>query len=137
MREVEAKRFVAASPPTVERALTPAALVGYEGTFDVRDVREAEEGDVTLVDAAGGGLGLTFRFERRDDGLVYSQASEAGPFDAMETEVRVEPADGGSRVRMRSAVSLNVPVPLIDRVAGWKRRRELERALDALAADCE
>lgn len=137
MREVETARVVAASPPTVERALTPAALVEYEGTFAVRGVREAEEGEATLVDAAGGGLTLTLRFERREGGLRYVQQGDAGPFDAMETRVTVEPADGGARVRMRSAVSLGLPAPLVDRVAGWKRRRELERALDAVAADCE
>lgn len=137
MREVEIARVVAASPPTVERRLTPSALIEYEGTFAVRDVRAVDGGDATLVDAEGGGLTLTLRFERREDGLRYVQAGDAGPFDGMETTVTVEPADGGSRVRLRSAVSLGLPVPLADRIAGWKRRRELERALDALAADCE
>jgi hypothetical protein len=39
-------------------------------------------------------------------------------------------------VTARSAVSLGLPVPaLTDRVAAWKRRGELERLLDGLAAE--
>lgn len=140
MREVEHSRVVRAAPATVEGALTPASLVEYEGTFAVRDVRESEEGTgPTTVVAEGGGMALTLRFERLDDGLRYVQADESGPFDAFETAVTVRPEGGGahSLVRARSTVSLDLPVPLIDYLAGWKRRNELRRALDGLAADCE
>ncbi|PSQ23803.1 polyketide cyclase, partial [Halobacteriales archaeon QS_9_67_17] len=47
MREVEVSRFVAATPAAVERVLTPEGIVAAEGSFTVREVREAEAG--TLV----------------------------------------------------------------------------------------
>ncbi|RDI71891.1 SRPBCC family protein [Halopelagius longus] len=135
MRDVTVSRFVPRSPPTVARMLTPEAMVEYEGSFEVRNARE-RDGD-TLVTVGGGGVEFVLRFEETDDGLRYEQAGEAGPFDAMETVVAVEPAEGGSTVTARSSVSLGLPAPaLTDRVAAWKRRGELERALDALAADC-
>lgn len=128
-------QFVRASPAEIRRALTPAAMVEYEGSFDVRDVREVDGG--TLVTAGARGLELALRFEEREDGLYYTQEGDAGPFDEMETRVTVAPENEGSRVRARSAVSLGLPLPFTDRVAGWKRRGELRRALDALAADLE
>jgi hypothetical protein len=132
MREVEVSRFVRATPTAVERALTPATVVESEGSFTVRDVTDGEDG--TLVTAGARGLELTLRFEERPDGLHYTQAGSAGPFDAMTTDLTVAAEDEGSRVTARSAVSLGLPVPaLTDRIATWKRRGELERLLDALA----
>jgi carbon monoxide dehydrogenase subunit G len=137
VREVSAERVLSASTPVVRRRLDPATLVEYEGSFEVVDVRD--EGETTVVRAAGGGLELALRFEPRDDGYHYTQEGEAGPFDAMETWVTVVP-DGGRRTRvaLRSRVSLGLPLPgLTDRVAAWKRRGELRRALDRLAADLD
>jgi len=132
MREVEVSRFVPAPPRTVERTLTPATVVASEGSFTVRDVSDA--GDGTLVTAGARGLELTLRFEERSDGLHYTQAGDAGPFDAMTTELTIRAENEGSRVTARSAVSLGLPVPaLTDRLAAWKRRGELERLLDGLA----
>ena len=53
----------------------------------------------------------------------------------METWLTVEPENEGSRVSMRSRVSLDVPLPFSDRIAAWKRAGELDRALARLAAD--
>ncbi|MUV58625.1 SRPBCC family protein [Halogeometricum sp. CBA1124] len=134
MHEVTASRFVPRSKPTVLRRLTPEAMVTYEGSFDVREVHD--EGAETVVVVGARGVEFALRFRTHEDGLRYEQAGEAGPFDAMETTVTVEPADGGVTVTARSAVSLGLPLAsLTDRVAAWKRRGELERALDALAAD--
>ncbi|MFC6837315.1 SRPBCC family protein [Halomarina ordinaria] len=134
MREVTVSRFVRAPPSVVRPLLTPASLVAYEGSFAVRAVDE--RGDATVVTAGAGGLELALRFEERADGWYYRQEGEAGPFDAMETWVTVEPKDEGSRVTMRSAVDLGLPLPFSGRLAAWKRRGELKRALSALAADC-
>jgi ligand-binding SRPBCC domain-containing protein len=135
MREVEVSRFVRATPTEVERALTPATVVEYEGSFAVVDVDERADGS-TVVTAGSRGLELALRFEERDDGLYYTQEGDAGPFDAMETWLAVHPKDDGSRVTMRSAVSLGLPISgFTDRIAAWKRKGELQRALDALAAD--
>jgi hypothetical protein len=134
MREVTVSRFVPRSPPTVTRALTPEAMVEYEGSFEVREV--GDEDGATVVTAGGRGIEFTLRFERTDHGLRYEQWGEAGPFDEMETTVTVDPAEGGSTVTAHSTVGLGLPLSTVtDRVAAWKRRGELERALDALAAD--
>ena len=137
MRTVEATRFVQAYPREVARLLTPETVLDYEGTFTVVDVEETD--GRTVVEARAGGrlMGARFVFEDREDGLVYRQDGETGPFEAMETEVVVRPEDEGTRVSMRSSVSLALPLPFADRVAGWKRRGELDRALSRLADDLE
>jgi ligand-binding SRPBCC domain-containing protein len=135
MREVEVSRFVRATPAEVERVLTPVAVVEYEGSFSVVDSDDRADGS-TVVTAGSRGLTLSLRFEERDDGLYYTQEGEAGPFDAMETWVTVRSENDGSRVTMRSSVSLGLPLARVtDRLAAWKRKGELNRALDALAAD--
>ncbi|MDS0296159.1 SRPBCC family protein [Halogeometricum luteum] len=134
MRQVTVSRFVPRSKPTVLRRLAPEAMVRYEGSFDVRGVRE--EGAETVVTVGARGVEFALRFASAEDGLRYEQDGEAGPFEAMETTVTVDPADGGVSVTARSSVALGLPFSsLTDRLAAWKRRGELERALDALAAD--
>lgn len=136
MREVSVSRFVRATPTEVERALTPANVVEYEGSFRVRGVRRV--GNATLVTAGASGLELTLRFESVEGGLQYEQEGTDGPFDYMATRLTVAAENEGSRVRAESTVSLGVPPAfLTDRVAAWKRKGELKRALDALAADVE
>ncbi|WP_435078502.1 SRPBCC family protein [Halococcus sp. AFM35] len=135
MREVSASRFVRATPAAVERALTPRALVEYEGSFTVYEVEDTEEG--WLVIAGSRGMELALAFEVRAEGLTYEQRGD-GPLEALETTVTYEPEDEGTSVRMRSRVSAGLPLPSItDRVAAWKRRGELRRALSRLAADME
>jgi len=135
MRDVEADRFVMARPPAVYRSLSPRRIVEAEGTFTVTDVTDTDRG--TVVTAAGPGMAVPLRFEFRENGLWYTAEADVGPFDHLETEIIVEPEDDGARITMRSRVSLNVPLPFVDRIAGWKRRRELERALEAFVADLE
>jgi hypothetical protein len=135
MRTVEVSRFIRASRPAVERLLTPETLLDYEGTFRVRDVTETNEGVVVTAGAAG--METEFVFHDREDGLEYRQRGTVGPFRAMETEVEISPENEGVRVTMRSAVSLNLPLPFADRIAAWKRRGEVRRALSKLAEDVE
>jgi len=133
---VEVSRFVGATLPAVERQLSPAAIVEYEGTFTVMDVEET--GDGWIVTGRGGGLlEARFVFEEREDGYVYRQEGDTGPFEEMETTISLSRRDEGVDVTARSAVSLGVPLPLVDRVAAWKRKGELKRALSRLAADVE
>jgi hypothetical protein len=135
MREVSASRFVRATPAAVERALTPGALVKYEGSFTVYEVEDTEEG--WLVIAGSRGVELALAFEVREEGLTYEQRGE-GPLETLETTVTYEPSDEGTSVTMNSTVSAGLPLPTItDRVAAWKRRGELRRALARLAADVE
>ena len=155
MREVERDRFIPESPTVIARALSPERIVEWEGSFSVVDVENAttaetdverpitmedpaaEGGEaVTLVTVSGPGVGFRLLFERTPHGYHYVVADgddPAGPFDHMESWLTVEPEDEGSRVRIRSAVSLNAPIPFADRIAAWKRGGEIDRALDGLA----
>lgn len=134
MRDVETSRFVQARRPVVTRALDPAAIVEYEGSFRVRNVEEREDGK--QVTAGGGGIELELWFEEREDGYYYEQ-QRGGPLDELWTTIAVAPEDDGVRVTARSGVSLGVPVPGADRIAAWKRRGELERMLENLAEAVE
>ncbi|MFB6127289.1 MAG: SRPBCC family protein [Halolamina sp.] len=137
MREVVVDRVVEASRPIVARALDPASVVEYEDSFDVRAVRDDDEG--TLVVADGGRfVSLAYRFV--DDGDAarhYEMPGDDGPFSEMETWIRLTAVDDGTRVSARSTVGLDVPLPFGDRIAAWKRRGELRRLLTNLAADVE
>jgi len=134
MREVTAERFVAATGSELDRALSPRAVLEYEGTFAVENIEETEEG--WTVTASAPGMTVTFDFARREQGIHYEQRGEAGPFDDMATTVTYEREREGSTVTARSSVSLGLPLSAVtDRVAAWKRRGELQRALDELAAD--
>lgn len=137
MRSVEVSRFVRATLPRVERQLSPAAIVEYEGTFTVVDVEETDDEWVVTGEAGGRMLEARFAFEAREDGYVYRQVEDAGPFEEMESRIRLERRDEGVDVTMRSSVSLGLRLPLADRLAAWKRRGELKRALSRLAADVE
>lgn len=134
MRTVEVSRFVRATPAEIDRVLDPETLVDYEGTFEATG-SETVDG-TTVVEAVAGRVAAAFRFEDREDGLAYEQ--ERGPLGEMRTTVTWEPEDEGSRVTATADVTLGVPPAVItDRVAAWKRRGELERALANLAADVE
>lgn len=137
MRTVEVSRFVRAPAPRVERALDPVSIVEFEGSFSVFDVVDRETD--TLVVAGGSGLELSLRFVEREDGIYYEQEDGEGqPLETMETTLRFAPKDEGTMVTMESTVHMGVPPAfLTDRIAAWKRRGELRRCLDALAADVE
>lgn len=124
MREVEASAFVLARPPAVHRTLSPAAVVAAEGTFEVAGSRE-EDGE-TVITASAPGVTVLLRFHPRENGLAYTAEGEVGPFDHLETEVEVDPEKNGSRITMRSTVSLNLPLPFADRIE--VEERQLERA---------
>lgn len=129
MREVERTRWVRATPAEVDRLLSPATVVDWEGSFDVRGVEDDE--NETVVTTGGTGVEFRLRFEDRPDGYYYEQTGD-GPFDHMETWLTVTPEDDGATVRARSSVSLGVRLPFVDRVAAWKRGGELGRLLDRI-----
>ncbi len=133
MREVERSRFVPMAPREIDRLLDPHRVVEYEGSFAVEATTQTDEG--TILTVSGPGLTFELRFESFEDGYYYTQAGEEGPFETMETWLTVEPENEGSRVSMRSTVSISLPLPFSDRIAAWKRGGELDRALDRLAAD--
>ncbi|MXV63091.1 SRPBCC family protein [Natronorubrum sp. JWXQ-INN-674] len=132
MREVTVTRVLDASPPIVSRWLDPATIVEGEGSFTVETIDE--RADATVVIASGPGMQLPLRFEDRENAIYYTQEGEQSPFSHMKTWIEIEePAEStGTRVTIRSSVSLAAPLPFGDRIAGWKRSGELERLLDTL-----
>lgn len=134
MKVVTVRRFVPARPVELERALDPETIVTFEGSFVPRHVEEREDGWLVVVGSRS--LEMELFFEEREDGYAYEQRGDAGPLDEMWTRIEYAPKDHGSTVTARSGVSLGLPVPsLTDRVAAWKRRGELKRVLDAIAAE--
>ncbi|WP_440770469.1 SRPBCC family protein [Natronorubrum sp. DTA28] len=133
MREVTVSRVVNASPVVVARWLDPPTIVEAEGSFTVETIDE--HGDATVVVASGPGMQLPLRFEERDESIYYTQEGEEGPFSHMETWIDLEDVPDGTRVTIRSTVSLAAPLPFGDRLAAWKRTGELKRALDALVEE--
>lgn len=133
MREVVVERFVSASPHEVADALDPASIVQYEESFNVLDVDTGES--ETIVTAGARGLTLSLRFEPLESGIRYEQLEDTGPLAEMWTELTWDPENEGSRVTARSGVSLGLPLQSVtDRIAAWKRRGELKRALRNLDA---
>jgi len=134
MREVVVSQFIPATPAELDGLLGPQQLIDSEGSFSVEGV-ETRDG-AQFVTASGPGLTLQYRFEQRADGWFYEQAGDAGPFETMETHVRIARENEGSRVTMESTVALSLPLPFADRIAAWKRRGELQRALASLESKC-
>ncbi len=134
MPDVEVSRFVPATLPEIQHQLTPELLIDYEGTFSISDVTETDTG--VRVTARATGMEVPFRFEERENGYFYEQETDdVGPFREMKTWLTLEPENEGVRVTMQSSVQLRLPLPFADRIAAWKRRGELSRAIDRLAGD--
>jgi hypothetical protein len=72
-------------------------------------------------------------FVDRADGVEYEQVE--GPLETLRTTVTRAPEDEGTRLVARSSVAVGGPA-VLDRLAAWKRRGELRRALDAIADAC-
>lgn len=133
MRTVSVTRRVGAPVAAVLDALDPMAIIDAEGTFNALDVEET--GDETRVLARGGGMEVVFSFTETAQGYEYEQHGEAGPFETMRTTLAVSAEDEGARIEMESAVSLGLPFASVtDRIAAWKRRGEMKRALNAFEA---
>ena len=132
MREVTVSRAVDASPVVVSRWLDPPTIIESEGSFTVETTDERE--DATIVIASGPGMQLSLRFEDRDGTIYYTQEGEQGPFSHMETWIEVDDVEDGTgtRITIRSSVSLAAPLPFGDRIAAWKRSGELNRLLGTL-----
>lgn len=133
MRTVAVSRRVSAPPTAVCHHLAPETIIEAEGTFST--VERVGEDDAIRLVGRGGGIEVVYRFVETEDGYEYEQEGGAGPFETMRTTVTVTAKDEGSLLTMESQVSLGLPLAgLTDRLAAWKRRGELRRALDAIAA---
>ena len=121
-------RVVPVQPAAVDPLLSPVGLVDAEGSFEVRDVTETADGTRVLVGAYG--LSLALLFVEREDGIEYEQVE--GPLETLRTTITRAPEDEGTRITARSSVAVGGPA-VLDRLAAWKRRGELRRALEAVA----
>lgn len=131
MRTVTVEGHVGAPPNAVLDALDPATIVDAEGTFSPVETREKETG-IDVI-ARGGGMEVAFTFLETEDGYEYEQHGGAGPFETMRTTLSIAPEDAGSTIILESTVALGLPLSAItDRIAAWKRRGELRRALAAI-----
>jgi len=128
MREVEVSRFVRTYPDVVRDDLSSDSILESEGSFSVRAV----EADGDRVVVGGYGLELVFEFTTHEDSIEYEQVE--GPLETLRTTLTCEPEDEGTRLTGRSQVAVGGP-ELVDRVAAWKRRGELRRALDSIASE--
>ncbi|MEM4782316.1 MAG: SRPBCC family protein [Halalkalicoccus sp.] len=134
MREVEVTVTLDAPPEAVERALTPASIVGYAGTYTVESVER--EADRTVVSASAGEIETVLEFGPREDGYVYSQRGTEGPFEEMHSRIVVEGTEEGTRVIARSAFTFGGWSAFVtDWLGADVRRDELQRLLYELAAD--
>ncbi|WP_339102569.1 SRPBCC family protein [Haloterrigena salinisoli] len=130
MRQVTVDRVVEATPAELSEWLDPPTIVRAEGSFTVEAIDDRD--DAVVVLASGPGMALPLRFEDRDGAIYYTQEGDQGPFSHMETWIELEDAAGGTRVAIRSSVSLSAPLPFGDRIAAWKRKGECSRLLEAL-----
>lgn len=131
MRTVTVTGRVGSPPDAVLDYLDPMTIVDVEGTFTALDVSETD-GRSEVV-ARGGGMEVVLEFVATDTGYEYEQRGDNGPFETMRTTLAVTPDDEGSAITMESTVSLGLPLAGIsDRIAAWKRRGELKRAIRAI-----
>ena len=137
MRTVEVSQEFETKPSAVGRALDPTSVVEYEGSFNVLDVED--RGEDYLIIAGGSGLQMTLRFEEHEQSVFYElEEAEGQPLATMETTISYRGTDDGTAVTAVSEVSMGLrPAAVTDRLAAWKRKSELQRALDALADEIE
>jgi len=129
MREVEVSRFVPEGPVVVDAALSPVTLLEAEGSFAIQEI--AEDGDRITV--GGYGLELVFEFTDLENGVEYDQVT--GPLETLRTTVSYRRKNEGSELTARSELAVGGP-GVVDRLAAWKRKGELKRALDGIAEEC-
>jgi hypothetical protein len=137
MRTVEVSQEFETRPSVVGQVLDPATVIECEGSFSVLDVED--RGEDYLIVAGGSGLQMTLRFEEDKQSVFYElEDAEGQPLETMETTISYRETDDGTAVTAVSEVSMGLrPAAITDRLAAWKRKSELERALNALADEIE
>lgn len=129
MRTVTVRRFISEKPRVIDQLLDPPTIIEFEGSFEVFDIRQTN--DEWWLEVGSTGLRMTLRFESLSHGYYYSQESgENQPLELMETELTYRPLNEGTEIVASSSVSMGMhPKIITDRIAAWKRKGELRRAL--------
>lgn len=128
MREVEASQFVQTYPKRIAGTLSPDTVLEAEGSFSIRDI----DADGDRITVGGYGVELVFEFVARDNGIEYDQVE--GPLETLRTTLTYEHENEGTRLTARSKVAAPGP-GFMDRLAAWKRRGELRRAVRGIAEE--
>lgn len=139
MKEVEVTAVLDVPRVEVERRLSPESIVEYAGTYTVESVEESD--DVTVLTAVGEEIDSVLEFRELDDGYVYSQRGDDGPFEEMHTRITIRETgndDGKTRVTVTSEFTFGGTLSFLTDWLGTSiRRDEVERLLTALALDLE
>lgn len=135
MKEVEVTGVIDAPCAAVKRTLSPQAIVEYAGTYTVQSVEESE--GKTVVTMRGKEIEAVFEFTEHEDGYVYTQRGDEGPFEEMRTRLTVT-GNGETRVSVRSEFTFGGWTAfLTDWLGADIRRDELERLLVTLTESVE
>lgn len=125
-------RSVDAPRAAIEAVLSPARIVEYAGTYEVRAVEEAA--DAVVVTAGTDELETVLEFTETGPPFVYRQRDDHGPFAAMYTSVSL----AGERpvtVTARTCFTFGLPLArLTDWLAASERRTELQRLVAGVEA---
>jgi len=133
MRTVEATVLLEVPRTEVERALSPASIVEYAGTYDVTDVTESD--GTTVVTATGENVATTLEFRELKNGYSYTQVAGEGPFEEMHTRITVRENEN-TRVSVRSEFTFGGAFSFLkDWLGKDLRKTELQRLLTNLALD--
>ncbi len=135
MRTVEATVLLEIPRAEVERALSPASIVEYAGTYDVTEVTDS--GETTVVTATGENVATTLEFRKQKNGYSYTQIDGEGPFEEMHTRITVR-ENGDTRVSVRSEFTFGGRFSFLKDWFGKDlRKTELQRLLTNLALDLD
>lgn len=157
MRQVDASMTLDVDREEVCETLSPESIIEYEGTYEVEDVEEADDGWLisasTVVDEQD--IEIELAFQKLPNGYAYELVDE-GPFEELYTAITVHDGteseeevaldedqigdvpDDRVRIIMRSEYTFGgLLSPVLDWFAVDTRRQELERALLALADDLD
>jgi hypothetical protein len=132
MKEVETTVELDAPRGLVEELLTPAAIIEYEGTYEVDDVGETDDGRPEVY-ASADNIDTAFAFEELPNGYAYEQTG-GEPFEEQYTSLTVYGEDGEVTVTARSEFTFGGYFSMIlDWFGAGSRQSELQRGLLALA----
>ncbi|MFB6097345.1 MAG: SRPBCC family protein [Haloferacaceae archaeon] len=149
MQRVETSVLVDATKAEVLAALSPRAIVEHEGTFEVIEVEETEDGPLVRALSPEQDLETALLFTELPNGYGYEQ-TDAGPFEELYTSISVgiydgpvedlqgvdESDDPRAKVTMRSRFTFGGRLARVkDWFAATSREKELQRALFNLADD--
>jgi hypothetical protein len=133
MREVEVTATFDVPRVEVERKLSPESVIEYAGTYEVESVEYG--GEQPVLTATGNDIGTVVEFTEREDGYVYTQVGDHGPFEEMRTQILID-GSHETRVSVRSEFTFGGWFSFLTDWLGTDiRRDELERLLVNLGDD--